>query len=73
MAYSKMQTDWISQRVNFIAPIYLYPGEDEMKALAYGALRVLRKEEPIRTYDLAPVGYASVQTFYEKYGIDPVE
>lgn len=45
MAYSKMLTGWIRERVEFIAPVYVYAGEFEMKALAEGALRVMRGDE----------------------------
>ncbi len=41
---------WIRERVGWIAPILVYPGEDEMLALAQGALRVLRGEEAVRQY-----------------------
>jgi butyrate kinase len=40
----------VERRVAFIAPVALFPGEDELKALAEGALRVLRGEEPARGY-----------------------
>lgn len=50
IAYSKMITDWISERVEFIAPVEIMPGENEMESLALGALRVLRKEEAARDY-----------------------
>ena len=45
LAGSSLLTTWIRQRVEFIAPVLLYPGEDEMKALALGALRVLTGEQ----------------------------
>ncbi|MCD6453726.1 MAG: butyrate kinase [Candidatus Aminicenantes bacterium] len=45
LAYSDMFVSWIKERVSFIAPVLVYPGEDEMRALACGALRVLRGEE----------------------------
>ena len=45
LAYSDMFVGWIKERVSFIAPVLVYPGEDEMRALACGALRVLRGEE----------------------------
>lgn len=32
--------------IDWIAPVTVYPGEDELQALAEGALRVLRGEEP---------------------------
>ena len=50
MANSKMFTEAVSQGVAWIAPIYIYAGEDEMLALAEGALRGLTGEEKIRTY-----------------------
>jgi butyrate kinase len=50
VAHSKMLLAWIEDRVRWIAPILVYPGEDEMLALAQGALRVLRGEEAAREY-----------------------
>lgn len=49
-ALGKTFVGWIKERVNFIAPITVYPGSDEMKALALGALRVLRGEEKAQEY-----------------------
>ncbi|QMS84194.1 butyrate kinase [Candidatus Xianfuyuplasma coldseepsis] len=40
----------ISKRVRFLGTILLFPGEDEMEALTYGALRVLRGLELPKTY-----------------------
>lgn len=40
----------IAQRVDFIAPVCLYPGENEIEALSAGALRVLRGEETPTNY-----------------------
>jgi butyrate kinase len=37
-------------RTGWIAPVYTYPGEHEMTALAEGTLRVLRGEEQAKTY-----------------------
>ncbi len=50
IAYSKLMTKMISQRVNFIAPISIFPGEEELAALAAGGLRVLRGEENPKHY-----------------------
>lgn len=50
IAYSKMLTSWIKKRVEFIAPVEIMPGENEMESLAFGTLRVLRKEETAREY-----------------------
>jgi butyrate kinase len=45
MAHSERLVAKLSEYVQWIAPIALYPGEDELQALAEGALRVLRAEE----------------------------
>ena len=37
-------------RVGWIAPVKVYPGQDEMGALALGALRVLRGEDQALEY-----------------------
>lgn len=50
LAHSAMLLDWLRERVSWIAPILVYPGEDEMLSLAQGALRVLRGEESAREY-----------------------
>lgn len=50
VANSEMLVAWIRERVQFIAPVLLYPGENEMLALAQGALRVLRGEEEAKRY-----------------------
>jgi len=50
LANSKRIVDDIIKRIQFIAPIVLMPGEKEMEALAAGALRVLRNEEPAKSY-----------------------
>ena len=42
--------DWIKERVNFIAPVTVYPGTDEMEALALGAVRVLKGNEEALEY-----------------------
>lgn len=51
LAYYRYFVDLIKERCEFIAPVYIYPGEDEMKALAEGALRVLKGEEKARIYE----------------------
>lgn len=52
IAYSKMITEWITKRVKFIAPVEIVPGENELEALAFGALRVLKGEEKAHEYNL---------------------
>jgi butyrate kinase len=50
IAFSNRIVEDISSRVKFIAPIVLVPGEEELSALAAGALRVLRGEEIPQDY-----------------------
>lgn len=50
LARSDMLLSWIRERVAWIAPIMVYPGEDEMLSMAQGVLRVLRGEEEPQTY-----------------------
>jgi butyrate kinase len=45
MAYSEKLIVTLRPGIAWIAPVVVYPGEDEMQALAEGALRVLRGEE----------------------------
>ena len=54
MAHSQRLVSALSERVAWIAPIAVYPGEDELQALAEGVLRALRQEEHIRVF--APAG-----------------
>lgn len=51
IAYSKSFTKMIEERVSFLGEVKVYPGEDEMIALALGGLRVLRGEESAQNYD----------------------
>lgn len=47
IAYSKRIVDLLRKRIEWIAPVVIYPGEDEMKALAQNAYDVLTgKVEP---------------------------
>jgi len=50
LARSALLVGWIKNRVSFIAPVLVFPGEDEMRALAEGALRVLRGEAQALEY-----------------------
>ncbi len=50
MAHSDQLCCGIEELVNWIAAVYRYPGEDEMRALAEGVFRVLKGEEILRTY-----------------------
>ena len=50
LAYDKMLTRWIEERVSFLAKVLMFPGEDEMIALAQGGLRILNGEEEAKEY-----------------------
>jgi len=51
LAYdNKYMVKWLKEYVSFIAPILVYPGGDEERALALGALRVLRGQEKPKVY-----------------------
>lgn len=51
LAYDKIFINWIKEMVSFIAPIFVYPGENEMTALRDGALRVLKNIEKAYNYE----------------------
>lgn len=50
LSSSEILTGWIRERVSFLAPVQVYPEVEEMKALALGALRVLRGQDPGKEY-----------------------
>lgn len=50
IAYSEMFTGWVRRRIEFLAPVVILPGEDELEALSLGVLRVLRGEEKEHAY-----------------------
>ncbi len=50
LAYSARLTDSLKKKVSFIAQVLLDPGENEMAALAAGAMRYFNGEEPLATY-----------------------
>ena len=53
IAHSKLFTDWITEYVQFIAPVEVYPGAFEMEALANGILRIYLGEETAKVYTKA--------------------
>jgi len=50
MAYQKSFNEKIISRVSFIAEVVIYPGEDEMKALAFNVILALRGQLQIKEY-----------------------
>lgn len=51
IAYDKDFVGKIKDAIGWIAEVTVYPGEDELEALAQGALRCLTGEEEARIYD----------------------
>lgn len=50
IAYNESTQNAMTQAVEWIAPVTVYPGEDELLALAQGALRVMNGEEEAKAY-----------------------
>lgn len=50
IANNSMVTDYVKSMVKFIAQVIVYPGDDEMKALAQNALRVIKGEVQCKEY-----------------------
>ena len=50
IAHSEILVNKIKDRTGWIAPVVVYPGEKEMKALAEAVIRVIKGEEKVKTY-----------------------
>jgi butyrate kinase len=51
VAYQKRLVDKVKKWIRFMRkPIFVFPGEEEMTALAQGAIRVLYKKEKLQKY-----------------------
>lgn len=50
LAFDKTLIGWIREKIDFLGTVFIYPGEDEMSALAQGALRVLNGQEKAQEY-----------------------
>lgn len=53
LARSDIFTEMIRERVEFVAPVTVYAGENEMESLALGGLRVLRGQEEAKEFKRA--------------------
>jgi butyrate kinase len=51
IAYSKPFVELLKERIEFIAPVHVYPGEDEMGALALNALMLIKGETQSIKYE----------------------
>ncbi len=50
IAYSDYVISRLKKRISFLAPIHIYPGENEMESLAFNAIGALKGELPIQVY-----------------------
>ena len=52
LAYGKYLVDELTKRIEFIAPVHIFPGEFEMEALTQGAVNVLKGIEKAFEYNV---------------------
>ena len=50
IAYNHMLVEYVKEMTSFIAPMIVYPGEDEMEALAMNGLMVIKGEINAKEY-----------------------
>jgi butyrate kinase len=50
ICFSELIVEKIRKKVSFLSNVYIVPGEEELEALAAGAIRVLTKEEMAKKY-----------------------
>jgi butyrate kinase len=50
LAYEESAVSYIKKMVSFISKVVVYPGEDELRALAFNGLLALKGEVDIREY-----------------------
>ncbi len=50
IAYNELVVNYIQKMIGALAKVVVYPGEDEMLALAQAGLRALKGEEQVKTY-----------------------
>jgi len=50
VAHNKRTVHWITERVSFIGPVIVIPGQNEMKALADHAMAALKHPETVKEY-----------------------
>jgi butyrate kinase len=50
LAHSEMFCGWLRERVQWIAPVMIYPGQDEMRAMVEGVLQVLEGRVKAQEY-----------------------
>ena len=55
LAHDKELVSMLKRDLEWIAPVYVYPGSFETEALSFGVLRVLKGEEAAKKYTGEPV------------------
>jgi len=50
MAHQESHVDYIKSLVCFIAPVVVYAGEDELRALAFNAILALDHQVEVKIY-----------------------
>jgi butyrate kinase len=50
MAYNENLVNQIKSMIHFLAPVVVYPGEDEIKSLAFNGLLALNGKIEVKTY-----------------------
>ncbi len=50
VSFNEFFVDNIKQHIDYIGPVHVYPGEDEIEALAMNGLRVIRNEAEVLEY-----------------------
>ena len=51
MSQSKYVTEGLIKRLEYLAPVFVYPGEDELTALAHNVYRALTGQQEIKVYE----------------------
>jgi butyrate kinase len=50
MAYQEYLVNQVKSMIHFLAPVVVYPGEDEIKSLAFNGLLALNGKIEVKTY-----------------------
>ena len=50
MSQSEYVSDELTRRLQYLAPVFVYPGEDELTALAHNVFRALTGQQEIKVY-----------------------
>ena len=50
IVHSKYVSEQLTKRLEYLAPVFIYPGEDELTALAHNAYRAMTGQQEIKEY-----------------------